>query len=119
MAIPLFDDDHTYFIFTESLLNTFFGGSDSKEFACNAGDLVQSLSQEDPLEKRIATHSSLLAGECTGQRSQAGCSSWGSQESDMNEQLSTQGLCRRAWQPTPVFLPGESHRQRSLVGCSP
>ena len=23
------------------------------------------------------------------------------------------------WQPTPVFLPGESHRQRSLVGCSP
>ena len=25
---------------------------------------------------------------------------------------------RRAWQPTPVFLPGESHGQRSLVGCS-
>ena len=22
-------------------------------------------------------------------------------------------------QPTPVFLPGESHRQRSLVGSSP
>ena len=21
---------------------------------------------------------------------------------------------RRAWQPTPVFLPGESHEQRSL-----
>ena len=26
---------------------------------------------------------------------------------------------RRAWQPTPVFLPGESHGQRSLVGYSP
>ena len=26
---------------------------------------------------------------------------------------------RRAWQPTPVLLPGESHGQRSLVGCSP
>ena len=26
---------------------------------------------------------------------------------------------RRAWQPTPVFLPGESHRQRSLAGYSP
>ena len=25
---------------------------------------------------------------------------------------------RRAWQPTPVFLPGESHRQRILVGYS-
>ena len=22
---------------------------------------------------------------------------------------------RRAWQPTPVFLPGESHEQRSLA----
>ena len=26
---------------------------------------------------------------------------------------------RRAWQPTPIFLPGESHGQRSLVGYSP
>ena len=26
---------------------------------------------------------------------------------------------RRAWRPTPVSLPGEAHRQRSLVGCSP
>ena len=26
---------------------------------------------------------------------------------------------RRAWQPTPVFLPGDSHGQRSLVGYSP
>ena len=25
---------------------------------------------------------------------------------------------RREWQPTPVVLPGESHRQRSLVGYS-
>ena len=26
---------------------------------------------------------------------------------------------RRARQPTPIFLPGESHGQRSLVGYSP
>ena len=26
---------------------------------------------------------------------------------------------RRKWHPTPVFLPGESHGQRSLVGYSP
>ena len=26
---------------------------------------------------------------------------------------------RRKWQPTPVFLPRESHGQRSLVGYSP
>ena len=27
-------------------------------------------------------------------------------------------LWRRKWQPTPVFLPGESHGQRGLVGYS-
>ena len=26
---------------------------------------------------------------------------------------------RRAWPPTPVFVPRESHGWRSLVGCSP
>ena len=26
---------------------------------------------------------------------------------------------RRTWQPTPVFLPGESHGWRSLADCSP
>ena len=28
-------------------------------------------------------------------------------------------LWRRAWQPTPVFMLGESHGQRSVVGNSP
>ena len=27
--------------------------------------------------------------------------------------------CRREWLPTPVFLPGKTHEQRSLVGYSP
>ena len=27
-------------------------------------------------------------------------------------------LCRREWQPTPVFLPGQFHGQRSLTGYS-
>ena len=26
---------------------------------------------------------------------------------------------RRQWHPTPVLVPGKSHGQRSLVGCSP
>ena len=26
---------------------------------------------------------------------------------------------RRKWQPTPLFLPGKSHGQRSLVGYNP
>ena len=39
----------------------FPGGSDGKEPACNSGDLVWSLCQEDSLENRMATHSSILA----------------------------------------------------------
>ena len=27
--------------------------------------------------------------------------------------------CKKEWQPTPVFLLGELHGQRSLEGCSP
>ena len=33
--------------------------------------------------------------------------------------IPNQGLRRRQWHPTPVLLPGKSHGQRSLVGCSP
>ena len=39
----------------------FLGDSDSEEFACNAGDWVRSLVWEDPLEKGMATHPSILA----------------------------------------------------------
>ena len=39
----------------------FAGGSGGKETACNARDQVQSLGQEYPLEKEMATHSSILA----------------------------------------------------------
>ena len=28
-------------------------------------------------------------------------------------------IWKRKWQPTPVFLPGESHGQRSLAGYRP
>ena len=35
------------------------------------------------------------------------------------QSLGLEDPLRRAWQPTPVFLPGESHGPRSLVGYSP
>ena len=35
--------------------------SDGKESACNAGDLASVPALEDPLEKGMATHSSILA----------------------------------------------------------
>ena len=39
----------------------FPGSSDGKESAYNVGDWVQSLGQEDSLEKGMATNSSILA----------------------------------------------------------
>ena len=38
-----------------------FGGSDGKESTCNVGDWVQSLGGENPLEKGMAAHYSILA----------------------------------------------------------
>ena len=49
---------------------------------------LQSLDQEDPLEKGMATHSSILAmEEFHGQRILAGYSPRGHEESDMTEKL--------------------------------
>ena len=43
---------------------------------------VQSLSRDDPLEKRMATHSVFLPGESCGWRSLACCSPWGLKDSE-------------------------------------
>ena len=48
---------------------------------------VQSLGWEDPLEKGMATHFSILSGEFHGQRSLVGYSPWGRKESHMTERL--------------------------------
>ena len=134
---------------------------------------AQSLGQEDPLEKGIATYCSilrrrqwhptpvLLSGKSHGRRSLEGCSSWGCWGSDTTEQLHfhfslscigegngnpLQCSCLEnprdgegepgrlpsmgshrvghdwsdlAAAAAAVFLPGEFHGQRSLVGYSP
>ena len=48
---------------------------------------VRSLGWEDPLEKRMATHSSILAWRIPWQKSLAGYSPWGCKESHMTEQV--------------------------------
>ena len=51
-------EEYSILWYTTSL--GFPGGSDGKESACNAGDPGLILNQEDPLEKGMATHSSIL-----------------------------------------------------------
>ena len=65
----------------------FPGGSDSKESACNAGDLGLIPGWEDPLEKGMTTHSSILAWRIPWTEEPGGLQSMESHESDMSERL--------------------------------
>ena len=83
---------------------------------------VPSLSWEDALEKEKAPHSSFLAWRIPWTEEPGGLQSMGSLRvpHDWSTSLSpfTFMHWRRKWQPTPVFLPGESHGHRPLAGYS-
>ena len=61
-----------------SKAQAFLDGSAGKEPACKAGDLVRCLGQENPLEKEMATHSSILAWEIPWTEKPGGLQSMGS-----------------------------------------
>ena len=57
----------------------FPGGSEVKASAWNVGNPVQSLGREDPLEKEMATHSSILDWRISWTEKPGGLQSMGSQ----------------------------------------
>ena len=61
----------------------------------------------------MAPHSSTLAWQIPWTEETGGLQSMGS----LGVGLFTFMHWRRKWQPTPVFLPGESQGRGSLVGC--
>ena len=69
----------------------------------------------------MATHSSTLAWKIPRTEEPDGLQSMGSRRVGHNWvtslSLFTFMHWRRKWQPTPVFLPGESQGRGSLVGC--
>ena len=69
----------------------------------------------------MAPHSSTLAWKIPWMEEPGGLQSMGSlrvgHDWVTSLSLSTFMHWRRKWQPTPVFLPGESQGQGSLVGC--
>ena len=73
------------------------------------------------LDKEMATHSSILAWRIPWTEEHGGLQSMGLRRvgHDWATSLSLFTLMhwRRKWQPTPVFLPGESQGRQSLVGC--
>ena len=70
----------------------------------------------------MATHSSSLAGRIPWTEEPGELQSMGSlrvrHDGVTSLLLFTFMPWRRKWQPTPVFLPGESQGRGSLVGCS-
>ena len=77
------------------------------------------------LEKEMVTHSSVLAwripgtGQPSGLPPSMGSHRVGHDWRDLAVAAARYVPWRRKWRPTPVFLPGEPHGQRSLVGYSP
>ena len=73
------------------------------------------------VEKAMAPHSSTLAWKIPWTEEPGRLQSMGSlrvgQDWATSLSLFTFMHWRRNWQPTPVFLPGESQGQGSLVGC--
>ena len=73
------------------------------------------------LEKAMATHSSTLSWKIPWMEEPGRLQSMGSLRVGHNWvtslSLFTFMCWRRKWQPTPVFLPGESQGRGSLVGC--
>ena len=74
------------------------------------------------MEKAVVPHSSTLAWKIPWMEDPGGPQSMGSLRvgHDWATSLSlfTFMHWRRKWQPTPVFLPGESQGRGSLVGCA-
>ena len=63
----------------------FPGGSGGKESTCNAGFAGLIPDQEDPLEKEMTTHSSILAWEISWTEELAGYTPWDHKELDTTE----------------------------------
>ena len=61
------------------MLRGFPGGSDGKESACNSGDIGSVMGPEEPLEKGMVTHSSILAWRIPWIEEPGGLQSMGSQ----------------------------------------
>ena len=77
---------HLYlYIYVLLGLPKWFSGKDS---TCQAGNSGSILGLEVPLEKELATHSSVLVWKSHGQRSLVGYSIRSRKESDITEQLS-------------------------------
>ena len=92
------------------------GNTEGKALGMRIRELVDSLE-----EKAMAPHSSTLAWKIPWTEEPGGLQSMGSlgvgHDCETSLSLFTFTHWRRQWQPTPMFSPGESQGQGSLMGC--
>ena len=97
----------------------------SEIFSCNGSTFCYQFSKlvepRKGMEKAMAPHSSTLAWKIPWMEEPGGLQSMESlrvgHDWATSLALFTFMHWRRKWQPTPVFLPGESQGRGSLVGC--
>ena len=86
--LPKFAQTHAYWIDAASLVV-----QTVKNLPAIQETWFQSLSWEGPLEKGMATHSTILTWRIPRTKEPGGYSPWGCKESDRTEQFLTKGLC--------------------------
>ena len=90
-------------------------------FTCPVRCFVNNSARKTISERAMAPRSSTLAWRLPWMEEPGGLQSMGSlrvgHDSVTSLSLFTFMHWRRKWQPTPVFLPGESQGQGGLVGC--
>ena len=105
-SIPPFPPSLLFFFFLPFFLPSF-----SVPFPGGRGELPVSLT----VKQWRGMHTQGLPEWCNGEESSSQCKTY---RCGFDPWVGKTPW-RRAWQPTPVFLPGESHGQRSLVDYSP
>ena len=70
------------------------------------------------LEKEMATHSRVPAWRIPGRGEPGGLPSMSQTWLKRLSSSSNKDTWKRRWQPTPVFLPGKFHGQRTMAGYS-
>ena len=103
------------------IIRGFPGGSEVKNLPAIQEIQVWFLGWEDPLEEGMETHSSILSWRIPWTEEPGKLQSMGSRRTRHNWATSLSLFTfmhwRKKWQPTPVFLPGESQGRGSPVGC--
>ena len=115
-----FDFFIPYYVVKESL-GAFLGGWVVKNAPANAGEKVQPLGHEDPLDKEMATHSSILAWEIPWTEEPGGLQTMGLQKVTQDLATEQQWPQRPSWSSSgfpPLKTSNIAENRRQPLGMT-